>query len=105
MGVYALKTNVSKDTLTKEAVRTLQRPRGRVCIPNDQNGHVRNPTRLRQKRIQTRGHVLVTMLAYMIAQSFWNRSSHFSSPQLMLEVMSPSSKPFSCQSKDQPPSR
>ena len=71
-GCYVLKTDVPKDSLPKEAVHARYKDLAKVesAFRTIKTGMLEIRPVYVRKESRTRGHVLVTMLAYMIAQSF-----------------------------------
>ena len=67
-----LKTDVPKDSLPKEAVHARYKDLAKVesAFRTIKTGMLEIRPVYVRKESRTRGHVLVTMLAYMIAQSF-----------------------------------
>jgi transposase len=72
-GCYVLKTDTTKESLPKEAVHARYKDLAKVesAFRTIKTGMLEIRPVYVRKESRTRGHVLVTMLAYMIAQSFW----------------------------------
>jgi transposase len=77
-GCYVLKTNLSSEQLNAEDVH--QRYKDLAFIEHTfrtlKTGHLEVRPIFVRKESRTRGHVLVTMLAYMIVQYFWKHVQH-----------------------------
>lgn len=71
-GCYVLKTDLAKEVLPKEAVHARYKDLAKVesAFRTIKTGLLEIRPVYVRKESRTRGHVLVTMLAYMIAQSF-----------------------------------
>lgn len=77
-GCYVIKTNVEKDTLSAKGVHERYKDLALVeqAIRKLKTGCLEVRPIYVRKESRTRGHVFVTMLAYMLVHEFWKRTQH-----------------------------
>lgn len=77
-GCYVIKTNVEKDTLSAKGVHERYKDLALVeqAFRKLKTGCLEVRPIYVRKESRTRGHVFVTMLAYMVVHEFWKRTQH-----------------------------